>query len=153
VIQTETKAWAIPYCGRCLTHAKIAAVAEVIAGIVGVVAILVGVALWNGVSHALGVVVGLALLAGAAGIYLAIMRAAMAFGSPACACAGKAAKYLGWSGTLHRFEFVSLAFAAAFMAANQSKLVNVSHEARQLLQSEGLSQPQGAPQTPERFLS
>jgi hypothetical protein len=60
---------------------------------------------------------------------------------------------MGWHGTLHQFDILSLNFALAFMVANERKLVNLSPEAMELLASSGHVPNPRAPRSPRRHMN
>jgi hypothetical protein len=62
-------------------------------------------------------------------------RKARTMCSPACICPQPAVEYVYWHGTFHSFDIHSRTFAAQFMVANAKKLVNVTEEGRQLIDS------------------
>jgi tellurite resistance protein len=62
-----------------------------------------------------------------------------------CARPLEAVQYLGWSGTVHRFDFHSSAFTREFAIVNQSKLVDVDARVRALLEAPAPAAPAAAP--------
>jgi hypothetical protein len=83
-------------------------------------------------------VIGFALVAGQFWARWRGMKTVKSFQSGACTCDSfQSTRYLGWSGSVHDFEFGSQSYALAFMRANRSKLVNVRVEAVRLLDSDG----------------
>jgi hypothetical protein len=135
VVRTQTRSWDVPVCNQCLTHhrARIGSVRVArwmtVLGI-GAVIFSSGQAVW--------LVIGFALVAGQFWARWRGMKTVRGFQSGACTCDSfQSTSYLGWSGSVHDFEFGSLPYAVAFMKANRSKLVNVPVEAVRLLDSGG----------------
>ena len=120
VIRTKTSWWDIPYCGACCAHDRE----------------------WPAAS-------GLAILiltAFTCGIYLYFYfqrrQRANAMCMSSCARPQRAIAYLGWHGTVHRFDIVQPIFARAFMVANAKKLVGADPRAQQLLAAPPPAPPQ-----------
>lgn len=150
VIHTSTNTWDIPYCDHCVEHVKAAEAAVTLAWALGVLSIAASGVLWYSVTPFLGIPVGVIGLVGAVLLYNKLMGGARAVCGADCVCVEKAVKYLGWHGPLHKFNIASLDYALAFMVANQKKLVNLSHEARDLLESSGRMPRLGARRAPRR---
>lgn len=132
VIHTTTMTWRVPYCSACTRHVATwdagssALNGGLAVGIIGGIVLLF-------VAPPLGVLTFIGGLV--AGFVMRSNKRALAKSqcSPECAAVERAASYLGWSGTLESFFFASRPYAALFLEANASKLVNLRPEARQLL--------------------
>ncbi len=154
VERTETKAWDVPYCSRCITHVHALEEARSFAKTFTVLSILLSLL----VGYVLdpyfyfGIAVGVVAIVGTVMTFGQKLQEARSLQTTSCVNVDKAVAYLGWSGTLHRFEFTSRHFARAFMAANQDKLVNLSVEQRWLL-SEGGSPVPNAPRSARRYIT
>jgi len=153
VIHTNTNAWDIPFCDRCVEHVKAAEAAVFLAWVLGVLSVVAAGVLWYFLTPFLGIPVGVAGLAGTGFLYNKLMADARAKCGPDCVCVEKAVKYLGWHGPLHKFWITSEDYALAFMVANQKKLVNLSQEATDLLKASGHVPRPSAPRAPRRFKS
>jgi hypothetical protein len=153
VIHTSTNAWDIPYCDHCVKHVKAVEAAVTLAWVLGVLSLTAAGALWYFATPFLGIPVGVAGLVGTVLLHNKLMADARAMCGPDCVCVERAVKYLGWHGPLHKFWIASLDHALAFMLANQKKLVNLSQEARDLLESSGHAPRPGAPRSPRRHRS
>lgn len=132
VVHTESVTWPIPYCSACLSHAAAWNSALTLFKTVAGIGLVVG-----SLSLCAAVPVGLVVIAGALVLAFVLQAkrrtTATAECSPQCACPGPAAAYLGWQGTFHSFDLEGRVFAADFMSANLGKLLNVSPQARQLV--------------------
>jgi hypothetical protein len=153
VVHRKTNAWDIPYCGRCVGHVKSAQAARMFALLLGFSSIVVGAFLWYAVNPGIGILGGSVTLLGATLGCSMWMSEARARCSSACVCVGSAVAYLGWHGTLHKFDVKSASFARDFMTANRSKLVNLSPQARNVLANAGTVSNTNAPRTPRRYQS
>ena len=135
------KTWGIPYCNACLRHVALAKAID--APLVYLLAI--GVVCGGGlvlaipaldVHEAVLVTLGGVVLLGCSALGFVLRsgrrNAAGAACSGECASMGFAAMYLGWRGTIESFYFANRGYAAEFMKANESKLINLSPSARQL---------------------
>lgn len=111
VIRTKTSWWDIPYCQACCAHDRA----------------------WPSLSP-LAILI---LTAFTCGIYLVFYfqhrQRALAMCGPSCARPQRAISYLGWHGTVHRFDIRQPIFAHAFAVANAKKLVGADAETRRLL--------------------
>lgn len=134
VIRQQTRSWAFPCCHRCLAHVRMWNSAGTIALIVVVVAAIIGVIV--GTSSA-GAGAGLFALSLPLALVLASRRRrdARAACGQECAAVGPPVSYLGWDGSLQRFDFASHAYAADFAERNGRALVNVHSELRRALDS------------------
>jgi len=154
VVHTETKSWDVPYCVRCIGHVKAVGAARSLATLLTFLSILLGGVIGFGVDPFLGATFGILALFGTVVFHrrqLGQIRAEC--NAHSCVNADKAIVYLGWQGTLHRFEIESQRFACDFMKANQNKLVNLSAEARSMLSANGASSEQIVSRSPRRYLS
>jgi hypothetical protein len=123
----------VPYCKRCLAHARaleasgVASAGVMVLGIFAAIVVAVVVALW------LAALVF--VLAAVLGWWLrtARRRAADAGKGASCATTGFAIGYLGWTGTASNFVFASPTFAARFAEQNEPVLANVSPQLRKLV--------------------
>jgi hypothetical protein len=135
VVRTQTRGWDVPVCNSCLTHhrARVGSVrAAVFMTVVGA-----GVLVFSS-GDPIALVVGCALIAGQFWARWRGMKTVRGLQSASCTCDSfRSTRYLGWSGSVHGFEFGSQGYALAFMRANRSKLVNVRVEALRLLDSDG----------------
>jgi hypothetical protein len=123
----------VPYCKRCLAHARalessgVASAGVMVLGILAAIVVAVLVALWlAALVFVLAAVIGWSLRT-------ARRRAAEAGRGASCATAGFAFAYQGWSGTTSSFVFASPTFAARFAEQNDSVLANVSPQLRKLV--------------------
>jgi hypothetical protein len=146
VIHTQTKAWAIPYCRRCLVHIQAAKDLKSFSMVVGHLSVALGflgvllaVILWVA-----GAILAILALAITAGLVLATFRRChekyqrdcrakqaqradlerrlQSLLSHSCCEREKlAASYEGWHGSVHTFLFSSSQFAGAFEQANPGK--------------------------------
>lgn len=154
VVHTRTNTWDFPYCDACLGHVRAAEAAASLAFTLAVSSVVAGVALWFFVIPYVGILATVLGLAGRTYLYSKQMTAARSMMRKSeCACVGRAVSYLNWHGSLHQFWFVSLDYALAFMLANQRKLVNLSHEAIELMESGGQVPPAAGPRAPRRHRS
>jgi hypothetical protein len=80
----------------------------------------------------IAIFVGIGTWIGAMAKYQSRARS-MCFGD--CASPSAAVQYVNWYGTTHSFQIASRRYAAEFMAANANKLINLTEDARQLLNS------------------
>jgi len=154
VVHTETKQWEVPYCGRCIEHIRAIHAAHSLAKLLSFLSLLAGGIVGFAVSPFFGVSVGILALFGT--VVLLSKQAGhirAECGAYSCVDAKEAIAYLGWQGTLHRFEISSQRFACHFMKANQSKLVNVSPEARRLLSANSPVPEQSVSGSPSRYVS
>jgi len=122
-----------------------------LAWILGIMSVALGLFLGFVVGAASGVIVGTLAVVGTGLIYRRGMSKARARCGANCVCVSRAMAYLGWHGTLHQFEVVSAHYAHDFMKANQSKLVNLSVQAKNLLA--GSPTPKTDARTPRRYQS
>lgn len=130
---TYTKSWNFPYCTACALHVKADGSAGLVAA-VGIVASIVCAFVWGWFS-----LVPAAMTTAA---YVACKNNATSKRTVECVCSGPAVYYQGWHGTFHTFVFVSHRYASAFLKGNRGKLVNVTHEHRNIL-NEGNPPPRG----------
>jgi hypothetical protein len=154
VIRTQTRSWNVPVCDRCSAHDKAFREAGRWGALLwtgGILGLLIGLAL---LIQMVAFLVGqdataphpIAAIAwtgaGIAAIQYQRTRTrdgralARELRSPQCtADTFLQSRYLGWSGSVHSFEFASSQYALAFMRDNRSKLVNLTVEARKALDS------------------
>ncbi|HWZ45504.1 MAG TPA: hypothetical protein VNW97_18665 [Candidatus Saccharimonadales bacterium] len=154
VIHTKTQVWDIPYCAHCLAHVGAADRAAGTAKLLTILSLLAAVFLWYLTSFYIALIFGILAIIGTAILHGKQMSNARAMCSPACMSVSRAIAYLGWHGTLHRFEVLSPNFARDFMAANQRKLVNLTPQARDLLASSGITaEPLNKPRSARRYMT
>lgn len=153
VVHSNTKVWDVPYCNHCLNHIKTISEAAIVARGLMILAAVVACALWFFVAASIGLLVGILGIVGAIIARNHKIAEARSMSSPTCASAEAAISYLGWYGTVHQFEIGSLDFAREFMVANQSKLVNLSSEAQELLASSGVIPKPDAPRSARRYVT
>lgn len=132
-VTTVTRGWEFPYCSACLHHVGTWNSAGGAFFAVLVVTAIVGWLTMSATVFVLGLVA-------AVWARVALRRRAERERSAHCVSARPAVEFLGWHGSLKSFAIESREYAAEFMRMNQSKLVNLSSEARSLLLS-----PLGAP--------
>lgn len=111
VIRTKTSSWDVPHCSACAAHDDAWPTADGLEILV-LTLLTCGIYLY---------------------FYVNRRRRALALCMASCARPRQAISYLGWHGTVHRFEIASPAFAQAFLAANAKKVVGADATARQLL--------------------
>jgi hypothetical protein len=134
VPSSQAAMWRFPVCAQCVRHTATWQSATRLARWVclgGLVLAFLIMILGGFVALVLGVAMalGLSVLA----LYRE-RREARAQCHPECAGAGPPVFYLGSSGSVEAFDFAQQGYAADFMRANLEKLVNLSGEARQLIQ-------------------
>ncbi len=153
VVRTETKSWDVPYCAGCIEHIRADEAAGSFARWFTALSVLFALSIGYGVNPYWGAAIGILGVTGTVLVFGKLLRNARAKGSGSCVTLHRAVEYLGWSATLHKFEFTSWHFACNFMRANQKKLVNLSFEARNLLSVNGSAfKPSGA-RSPRRYIS
>jgi hypothetical protein len=151
VVHTETKSWDVPYCTDCIEHLRASQAAGSFARLFTFLSVLLGVLIGFGVNPYLGAAIGILAVVGTVMVYGKKRDQARAECDANCVNVDAAIAYLGWYGTLHKFEIGSQQFACDFMTANQNKLVNLSSEARSLLSASG---SQGSrSRSPHRYVS
>lgn len=153
VVHTESKSWDVPYCTGCIEHIRADEAAGSFARGSTVLAVLLGVLIGIGAGPYWGAAIGILGVIGTIVVFGQLLRRARAKGSTGCVGLGRAVNYLGWSGTLHKFEITSRRFACNFMRANQNKLVNLSFEARTLLSATDSGFKPSGSRTPRRYIS
>jgi hypothetical protein len=125
----------VPYCSRCIRHAK----AWDHAGVGSAAVLVVGVTAFVVVSLVVArPLLGLAMLVASIPIALVVAGArrtkAKAGCSESCASPGMAVHYRGWNGTLTSLSFESLTYAARFGEHNPSTVLETP-QLRKLLES------------------
>jgi hypothetical protein len=106
-----------------------------------------------GINLFLGAAVGVVAIVGTIAVFGMKLRQARAACSPNCVDVDRAIAYLGWYGTLHKFEIRSQRFASDFITANQKKLVNLKSDARQLLTAGDSAFKPTMSRSPRRYVS
>jgi hypothetical protein len=147
VVRTKTNTWDFPYCSHCLNHIAAANTALTLAGIVIVLVVVIAWSLagWSGtIFGSLGAV-------GALILYVKLISNANKTLRNSCVGLGKAVGFIGWDGTHQVFEIGSPKYAREFMIANKRKLINVSHEARELLVEEAYDKQANNVQSARRY--
>lgn len=137
VVRTETRTWNIPYCLSCSGHASTWETGTTLGWIVFAVAAVVTVAaMFNGSSREsqATLIVG-SIVSVSAGVGTAIFFKGMATltKKSSCALAGPAVHFVGWDGSVQVFDIAPKRYALEVMAANATKLVNVSNIQAQML--------------------
>ena len=149
VVHSQTNTWNVPYCTACLSHvAWTQRGKQWLRGSIGfgmVIAILACI-----VSMWLGAV--LLVLAVGFGVRMnaKCQATAKSICGTLCTNHAEAAFFLGWHGSVNSFDFMSRSYALAFMIANQRKLVNLTPDAAQLLNSAGIQPSSGRAQFAQR---
>lgn len=133
VVRTKTNTWDFPYCTQCKKHIEAADTANILTGVVCVISLVAAGYLGSKV----GAFIGVIGLVAALFTYIKLMAHAKSMLKASCACIGKAVGFLDWDGTRQVFKIVSHEYARKFMVANSRKLINVSPEARHLLEGAG----------------
>ena len=151
VVHTSTHAWDFPYCSVCTAHYQAAQNAGKTVGALGVGVLVFALFAWLAVSFWLGVFIFVVGFAGIVALQSNLMTQAKAMCRPQCACVGQCVSLLDWDGARQVFEITSLAYALAFMVANERKLVNLSPQARQFLVANGYGQQIGNQQSARRY--
>jgi uncharacterized tellurite resistance protein B-like protein len=116
VIRTQTSSWDVPYCSPCCEHDREWPRASAIEILILTI-LTCGIYLY---------------------FYVQRRQRARSMCMPGCAPPTQAIVYLGWHGTLHRFEVASQMFAHAFLAANAKKVVGADAMARERARSQPL---------------
>jgi hypothetical protein len=153
VVHTKTQVWDIPYCTHCLQHVKAVEEAATVAKILTLLSVVGGGFVWYAAAPWIGILLAISGLIGTIILYNHQMTKARGMRSASCVSVAKAVAYLGWYGTLHRFEIVSVDFARNFMVENQRKLVNLSPQAQRMLASGGGVSTPNAPRGPRRYMT
>jgi|SRR5579862_75305 len=144
VRHTQTRTWAFPYCGYCVGHIGAAESARTFTRVLAVLSIFTGILVGSYTQPATGITAAILALIGTIITGFACSSRARARCKPTCASVDQAISYLGWHGTLHRFEIQSADFTRDFVTVNEKKVVNLSPSVRTLLASSIPSQP-GSP--------
>jgi hypothetical protein len=153
VVHTEARSWDVPYCAACIRHIRAVEAARSLSRLLTFVSILLGGLIGFAVSPFWGAAIGILAVVGTVGVHAVQLGLARAESSANCVAADAAIAYLGWYGTLHKFEIGSQRFACNFMILNQDKLVNLSREARNLLSDKGPAVEPSASRSPRRYVS
>jgi hypothetical protein len=130
-----------------MQHFGAAQAAKVIAWVVVGLSLIAGTYLGSW----LGSIVGALGTGGGLFIYLKLLARAKSMLKPSCVCLGKAVAFVGWDGTRQIFEIVSRKYAGEFMNANKRKLINLSQDARELLEGEGYEHHASSVQSARRY--
>lgn len=134
VPRSQAAMWRFPVCAQCVRHTATWQSAARLARWIclgGLVIAFLIMILGGFVALVLGVAMAFGLSALAA---YRERREARAQCHPECAGAGPPVFYLGSNGGAESFEFAQQGYATDFMRANLEKLVNLSSEARRLIQ-------------------
>jgi hypothetical protein len=123
-----------------------------LARILGFVSVGFGLYLAFEVDTSLALAFGILALIGTVALYRRGINKAKGRCSSHCVAVGRAVAYLGWQGSLHQFEVISMTYARDFMLANQNKLVNLSPQGKNLLSGAGGIAKSSA-RTPRRYQS
>ena len=131
--RTSAKWMDMPSCTRCNTHvaaAEAAGVASAAVLLAGLVAAIVATIATGPIGLlAMPIAIALAFV-----LVTRRRRAAELMRGPACAAAGKAVIYLGWSGATTAFELASPTYAARFAEHNEKILHAPTPRLRTLLE-------------------
>lgn len=133
---TKVESKGVPYCTSCVKHVEAVERARLFARAFTFLSLLTGLLVGWSVAPYWGVAIGILAVVGTVAVHTQLMRFARSGCSGSCVDVYRAIAYLGWSGTLHKFEITSRQFAHGFMTANQRKLVNLTPEAMNLLSAE-----------------
>lgn len=135
VIRETTRGIAFPYCYGCLHHVGLWNSAENFAIGFSLLGIVMGIA-GGAATSSVGVGFSLFTAFFIFGMVLGAKRRsqARAHCGSSCACADTAVGYLGWSGSVSSFRFVSEGYATRFAQGNSRGLINVDADLRRLLQ-------------------
>lgn len=131
--RTSAKSMDMPSCKRCNMHvaafenAGVASAAVILGGMVATIIATI-------LAGPIGLVAILVALALAFVLVTRQRRAAELMRGPSCASAGKAVAYLGWSGTTTAFELASPTYAARFAEHNEKILHERTPRLRMLLE-------------------
>lgn len=150
VVHTSTNTWDFPYCSACIAHIKAIRQANATATALGIGTIVLALFCYLGVAPWLGVLISFLGAVGTIFIYNQLSTQAKALCGSTCACVTHGVAFLNWDGTQQVFEIVSQDYALDFMIANQKKLVNVSPQARQLMEAYGYGAQVNTQQTARR---
>jgi hypothetical protein len=153
VVHTDTRVWDVPYCGQCLRHVASARSARIISLTILAAAVVVATVFGTQNQDAAAGILAVIGIGAAIVSYSKLMNRARSECIPTCASVNRAITYLGWYGTLHKFEVLSAQFAGDFMSANQKKLVNLTSEAMSLLSAKGLAVDISAPRAPRKYMT
>lgn len=125
VVRSTSRGWEFPHCDVCAGHLR----AYISGSGPAALSLLVGVVL-GFAAHWGAVFVGVL----AATLFVLKAHAqGEAARTPSCATASAPAAFVGWSGTVQRFEIASPAYASALMLANEKRLINLTHQGREAL--------------------
>ncbi len=134
VVHTTTHWWDVPCCSRCLAHQHTWAQADTsfnaVLGLGAIFLVFLTFTTCAGGLVAFSVALLIGLLVRGRG-----RRKALAQCSSACAAPTPTARFTGWDGSFHCFEFDSREYCGAFMVANSGKLVNVTPGGHQVLEA------------------
>jgi hypothetical protein len=121
---TEEQTWHVPYCNACLGHLR-AWNGIIPAPVVLLIAVSLGFVFGYSAGLGWGAMVGAVAMIGFAFVRRSSKGKVPARCGATCACVDCAVVYEGWDRTVHRFAFASDFYAAAFIAMNRRKLVNM----------------------------
>lgn len=152
VVHTETKTWDVPYCVARVGHIGAMGAARSLARSLTFLSVLLGVIVGFVVDPYWGIATGILAIAGTILIHGRQLGRVCAQCGPNCVDVDVAIAYLGWYGTLHKFEIGSRQFACDFMTANQTKLVNLSREGITLLSASGSGLKAPISRSPRRYV-
>jgi hypothetical protein len=151
-IHTRTNVWQIPYCKSCMAHFSMLDLTRSNARWLTLFSLLAGAVCWFAIHPLVGTVVGIGALTGTIFFFNKQMTQARSLRRAECACLDRAVAYLSWFGTVHQFDVVSRQFAADVMLLNVRKLVNVSPQARAVLDSVTLTVNTTGLQSPRKYI-
>jgi hypothetical protein len=130
VVRTQINTWDFPYCSRCIKHKNSADFAIIVVAIIAITVFII----FTPLNVTVGLFVALAI---SLPLYLWLWSQAKKLCSENCVCVRKAVRFVNWDGTRQVFEIVSPKYASAFMRENPKKLINLSLQARNLIEEEG----------------
>ena len=153
VVHTKTNAWDIPYCRHCINHVRALDSARRTSHWLAFFSLVLGSLTAYVANGYLGSSIGVLCLIGTVFARKQMVAQAREKCHSYCASVDRAIVYLGWHGSLHRFDISSNQFAAEFMGANERKLVNLSQQARQLLAATTPAAKPNASRTARRYFT
>lgn len=147
VIRHQTRRMDIPYCKSCLSHIRFWRVSRFVLSVFGWLAVIIGLMISGRGGAEAGAIAFVFLLGCGLGLMFLIRLAAKTRCKPSCVTLGPAAEYLGWSGSVSTFRFVSPRFASRFVKKNARSVVNLDPALRRIVsQGDAALPPQSQPE-------